>query len=468
MSTATAVATTALLVGADLVLDGASTISPLADLVLQLGFDAVLVTPDDLKTPRPGVALCIVDLRGNGEALRAIRLVRGQHPTAVIVGLADAARPSFATDAIRAGAFDVLARPAARRDLETILVNAREQAGLTTAAHASVPDATTGPYGLICASPAMTQVAEIVKHAASGRCGILICGERGTGRETIARAIHSHGPDPSAPFIVVNCAEPTPIELELFGTPSASTRGGDQRGLDRMGADSRLLEASGGILFLEHITEMPSRTQARLMRVLRDREVFIDDSDQPVALDVRPIASVDMAIEAAVEDGRIRAELFERLSLIRIDVPPLRMRKEDIPALASHLLKSLCRENGRPIKTITRSALTLLSALPWRGNGTELRGLLERLILLVPNGLIRLEDVLAHTQLDAGIGPTGADATLRQARARFERDYIGAVLQHHHGRVAEAARVLGIQRTNLYRKMRRLHLMGSRVQGRHS
>ncbi len=209
MSTITAVATTALLVGPD----ATSTASPLAELVLQLGFEAVFVTPDDLKTLRPGVALCIVDLRGNGEALRAIRLVRGQHPAAVIVGLADTARPSFATDAIRAGAFDVLARPAARRDLETILVNAREQAGLTLASQASVPDATTGPYGLICASPAMTQVAEIVKHAASGRCGILICGERGTGRETIARSIHSHGSDPSSPFIVVNCAEPTPIDL---------------------------------------------------------------------------------------------------------------------------------------------------------------------------------------------------------------------------------------------------------------
>ena len=115
--------------------------------------------------------------------------------------------------------------------------------------------------------------------------------------------------------------------------------------------------------------------------------------------------------------------------------------------------------NGKPIKTLTRPALTLLSALPWRGNAPELRSLLERLILLVPQGLIRLEDVLAHTQLEGSISPSGFDATLRQARARFERDYIAAVLQHQHGRIAEAARVLGIQRTNLYRKMRRLNLM---------
>jgi DNA-binding NtrC family response regulator len=115
-----------------------------------------------------------------------------------------------------------------------------------------------------------------------------------------------------------------------------------------------------------------------------------------------------------------------------------------------------------PLKTLTRPALTLLSALPWRGNAPELRSLLERLILLVPQGLIRLEDVLAHTQLDGAPGPVRPDATLRQARARFESEYIAAVLQHHHGRIADAAQVLGVQRTNLYRKMRRLNLMRPR------
>jgi two-component system nitrogen regulation response regulator NtrX len=135
------------------------------------------------------------------------------------------------------------------------------------------------------------------------------------------------------------------------------------------------------------------------------------------------------------------------------------MRREDIPVLATHFLKDICRANKTPIKTLTRSALTLLAALPWRGNAPELRALLERLVQLVPQGLIRLEDVLAQTQLEGSLSPSGHDATLRQARARFERDYIAAVLQHRHGRIAEAAKVLGIQRTNLYRKMRRLNLM---------
>ena len=155
----------------------------------------------------------------------------------------------------------------------------------------------------------------------------------------------------------------------------------------------------------------------------------------------------------------MRPDLYERLSLIRVDVPALRQRREDVPVLATHFLKELCKASGKPVKTLTRPALTLLAALPWRGNALELRTLLERLILLVPGGLIRLEDVLAHTQLEGNVSPTGLDATLRQARAKFERDYIAAVLQHHRGRIADAAKVLGIQRTNLYRKMRRLNLM---------
>ncbi len=451
-SVMTTTAPTALLIGA--------TDEPqvLAGLMHALGFEPVFGAADD----RHGtVALGIVDLK-EPRALRTIRLLRSNHPAAVVVGLADPDRPTAASDAIRAGAFDVLSPPLMRRDLETILGNAREQAALASGPPLAVA---VGRSDLIAASSAMIKVQDIVRRAAVARCGILICGERGTGRESIARAIHAHGVDRDAAFVRIDGASPS-VELDLFGTPASVASQPDRRGIERLSPICGLLDASGGILFLEHVTEMPPRVQARLMRVLRDRAVVIGDSEEPVTLDVRPIASVDTTIDIAVEEGRVGADLFERLSLIRIDVPPLRMRREDIPALASHLLKDICDAHSRPLKTLTRSAMTVLSALPWRGNATELRALLERLMLLVPAGLIRLEDVLAHTQLDASVGPIGADATLRKARARFERDYIATVLQHHHGRVAEAARVLGIQRTNLYRKMRRLNLLSGPVQRR--
>jgi len=419
---------------------------------------------EHVQTVREPVALCVVDLRQNGEAIRAARAVRTTYPQAIIIGVADPERPTLSADAIRAGVFDVLPRPASARDLEALLANAREQAAL---ASAQLPqptrDGEAASYGIAGSSPAMRLVMDLVQRAAPGRCGILIVGERGTGREMIARAIHSHDASESAPFVRVDCAGPTPedIELQLFGV--LAKRGGpvppERRSLERIGDHCSLLDADGGILFLENAMELPARTQARLVRMLRDREVFVGDEVEPRALDLRPIASVDGSVEAALEEGRLRPDLYERLSLIRVDVPALRQRREDIPLLATHFVKELCKANGKPIKTLTRPALTLLAALPWRGNAPELRSLLERLILLVPQGLIRLEDVLAHTQLEGSISPSGFEATLRQARARFERDYIAAVLQHQHGRIAETARVLGIQRTNLYRKMRRLNLV---------
>ena len=448
---------------AALLVAGRSEQHDLESLLRGMGYLPVRLDSADLvPSAQESVALCVIDLRQNGEALRTARAVRAQHPQAVIIGVADPERPTASADAIRAGVFDVLPRPATARDLEALIANAREQASL-----ASMPQRERGldtaSYGIAGTSPAMRLVMDLVQRAASGRCGILICGERGTGREMIARAIHSHDPNQVAPCVKVDCSAPTPeeIELQLFGVLNKRGRAvpPERRSLERIGQHSRLRDSDGGILFLENVMDLPARAQARLVRVLRDREVFVGDQAEPVALDIRAIASVDGSVEAALEEGRLRPDLYERLSLIRVDVPALRQRREDIPVLATHFLKELCKVNGKPIKTLTRPALTLLSALPWRGNAPELRSLLERLILLVPQGLIRLEDVLAHTQLEGSISPSGFDATLRQARARFERDYIAAVLQHQHGRIAEAARVLGIQRTNLYRKMRRLNLM---------
>jgi len=446
-----------------LLVAGRSDHAELEALLRGLGYQPVLVKgADQVAAVRDPVSLCLIDLRQNGEALRSARAVRTQYPGSVVIGVADPGRPSAAADAIRAGVFDVLPRPPSARDLEALLANAREQASL---ANTQPPLVSTEPmsYGVVGSSPAMRLVMDLVQRAAPGRCGMLICGERGTGREMIARAIHLHGTNRNAPFVKVDCSGPTPEDIEqlLFGvlTKRAGAAGAERRSLEHISRNSRVADAASGILYLENVTELPARVQGRLVRVLRDREAFVDESRDPVPLDIRPIAAADASITSALEEGRLRHDLHERLSLIRVEVPALRQRREDIPLLASYFLKELCKASGKPVKTLTRPALTLLAALPWRGNALELRALLERLILLAPGGLIRLEDVLAHTQLEGSVSPTGLDATLRQARAKFERDYIAAVLQQHRGRIADAARVLGIQRTNLYRKMRRLNLM---------
>ena len=210
-----------------------------AGLLRGLGFHAVHVdSADGINALSEPVSLCLIDLRENGEALRIARAVRAQQPNAVVIGIADPARPSAAADAIRAGVFDVLPRPPSARDLEALhCQRARTGRAGRRRSRRSARDA--APYGIVGTSPAMRTVMDLVQRAAAGRCGILICGERGTGREMIARAIHAHGANRNAPFVKVDCAGPTPedIELQLFGVINKRSGSGapERRSLERLG-----------------------------------------------------------------------------------------------------------------------------------------------------------------------------------------------------------------------------------------
>jgi DNA-binding NtrC family response regulator len=405
--------------------------------------------------------LCLLDCTKGGEALRIARSIRTERPQAVLVGIIDSNRPESSLEAFRAGVFDVLPSPIVPWDLSAVISNAQDLVGLSTEQDAQ-DRVQVAPYGVFGSSPAMRKIIDVLPRVSPSRCPILLYGERGTGREMLARTIHGHGRRPEAPFVVVDCANSTPqdLEHELFGIVSQRRTDGyeERRTMERISRGSRLVEASGGTLFLQNLPEMPTRVQGKLHRVLRDREAVLSDRSR-IELDIRPIAAVDPGFEAAVEEGRLRRDFYERLSLIRIELPPLRQRREDIPFLANHFLKEVCRSGNVPIKTLTRPALTLLAALPWRGNAPELRALLERLVLLTPHGSIRLEDVLAQVRLDGTEIGTSGGTTLREARLRFERDYIAAVVRQHHGRMGDAAQALGIQRTNLYRKLRQLSVV---------
>jgi DNA-binding NtrC family response regulator len=398
----------------------------------------------------------LVDLTRGAGALQTTRELKSQRPSTLIFAIVDSRRPDLTIEAVLAGIADLFARPLAGRRVANAIdrelgYEARVQMGRAADLHTQ---------NLYAHSPSMREVTAAIARAADGRGGVLVRGEDGSGRRLVARTIHADGPRAPAAFVTVDCAayEAEDLERELFGKTSSGAAASQSP--EPITAESLLHAAQGGAMYLQNIADAPTRVQARLARVLRDREALLTDTSQTIALDVRLMAGVDPAIDQVVQEGRLREDLHRRLSGTRVELPPLRQRREDIPALANYFVRDICAELRVPPKALSRPALALIAALPWRGNAVELRTVLASVVTGLAGGRgIGLEDVLAHVRLDGGPATaTGGGGTLRQARARFEREYIAAVLEQHHGRITDAARALGIQRTNLYRKMRVLRV----------
>lgn len=412
-------------------------------------------------------ALCLIDLAAERSPLAAIRAIRAQHAHTPVAGLFDVGNPLRAAEALHAGAIDLLPWPFDEREANTLLANARDLAPIDTSG-------SDGPLGgvdvLVAQSPSMRRVTELVRQAARGRAGVCISGEPGTGRTRVARIIHRLANEQgNRPFVTEDCAGDTPQELErrLFGSTAGSQNGAPKAGTEQISRVGTLYLARGGTLLLRNLVEAPARVQTRLARVLRDREALLVNGKRAVIeLDIQPIATLDTGVDGAVADGRLRADLYKQLAQVRIDMPALRRRREDIPLLAVYMLKQMCHARGVPSKSFSRSVMQVLTALPWAGNVAELNALLETLAASVDRPVIHLEDLLEHARLDRGAEPVDVGATLRDAKARFERECISAVLARHHGRVPEAAKALGIQRTNLYRKIRQLNVARSLLSAR--
>lgn len=411
--------------------------------------------------------VCLVDLAADRSPLAAIRAIRAQHANTPVAGLFDAANPLRAAEALHAGAIDLLPWPFDEREASTLIANARDLIAVAECGGSVRP--ATGDT-LVAQSPAMRRITELIKQAAGGRAGVCISGEPGSGRTLVARVIHGLGNHAGTrPFVTEDCAGDTPHELErrLFGLSVSGANGPGKAAPEPVGRGGALYLARGGTLLLRNLAEAPARLQARLARVFRDREAALAGSKRgSIELDIQPVATLDSGVDGAVADGRLRLDLFRQVAQVRIDMPALRRRREDIPLLAVQMLQQSCRALGVSDKSLSRAVIQVLTALPWSGNATELRALIDTLVQAADGPVIRLEDLLEHARLDGGADPVDAGATLRDAKARFERDCISAVLARHHGRVPEAARALGIQRTNLYRKIRQLNVARSLLSAR--
>jgi DNA-binding NtrC family response regulator len=303
------------------------------------------------------------------------------------------------------------------------------------------------------------RVHDLLRRAAALDTPVLIVGDRGTDAGSVARELHARSRPPSAPWVVVACAagDTAVLDRALFGPQPAHA----STDLESVATDSRIAAARGGTLFLQDVPELPAAIQARLARVVRDGEVRLDGDAVPTT--VRFVCSASRGIDADVREHRLRADLFRRLAALRIELPALGERPEDIPVIAARLLEEACAAAGSPPRSFTQAALAVLAVLPWPGNLADLRAVVDQLVATTGEATIQVEQVLPLVQIGRTPAASQPAVSLREARLRFERDYISAVLRRHGWRMAEAAQTLGIQRPNLYRKARALGIPVTRV-----
>lgn len=309
----------------------------------------------------------------------------------------------------------------------------------------------TDAVELVGTSDVIARVQEFVRRAATLDGSVLITAEPGIQSASIAFELYAAGRFAGGPFVAVECGayEAAHLDRVLFGTGAEPS--GD---LECVAGDSRIAAARGGVLFLENVADLPAAAQTRLARIARDGEMRVDGA--ACDLSCRFVASATPGLDGDVEARRFRSDLYRRLSSIRIDLPPLRERPDDVPALAQRLLDDVCRDRAMARRVLTQSALALVSALTWPGNLAELRHAIVRVVEATREEVVQVEHLLPVLSLQRTAAPTAWTGTLREARLRFEREYIASVLQRHGWRMASAAQSLGIQRPNLYRKARQL------------
>jgi two-component system, NtrC family, nitrogen regulation response regulator NtrX len=291
--------------------------------------------------------------------------------------------------------------------------------------------------------------------ATNGR--VLIYGESGTGKELVAHALHALSPRASKPFVEVNCAAISEglIESELFGHMKGSFTLAYER------KTGKFQKADGGTIFLDEVGDMSLRTQSKVLRVLEDQRFEPVGAQESIQVDVRVVAATNKDLEVEIERGNFREDLFYRLNVIPFHVPPLRERKEDIPALAAYFLEEFARAYGRKPKELTPQALEALEAHHWPGNVRELRNLIERIVILNQQSRIDARHIpLQLARKSAADRPAERYGSLQEVREAAEREYIQKKLEEANGNVSRAAELLGLERSNLYRKMRALGIAG--------
>jgi len=449
-----------------LVVDADATVrSACAEIAASLGY-AVESTGDlsQARTLLRGRAadILLVNLpAGSGQGLELVSEVKLLYPQTAVIVMTSSGSVNAAVEAMRCGATDYLTKPFAMDELSTVLD--RAAASLTTdAATRQLRERLRLSQGLgamIGRSAEMEKLYRILSKVAQSTHPVLVLGESGTGKELVARTIHAYGPNAQKPFLPVDCGSlvPTLIESELFGYVKGAFTGANRA------KDGLLVSAEGGTVFLDEIGELSLDLQAKLLRALQEKEVRPVGATHRVPIRARIVAATNRNLVEMVEKGSFRKDLFYRLNVVNLRLPPLRDRREDIPLLAAHFLDRLSREHGVKF-TLSDEALRTMMRHDWPGNVRELENAVERACALSSGPILHLGDLPTQLQqqglearrsaAQAAETEAGGEAPAVKTLADLEREAILSAIRTLHGDKLQAARLLGIGKTTLYRKLK--------------
>lgn len=428
----------------------------LRELLMGAGFD--VFTADSAESAleifaTASIALTLTDIKMSGnDGLALLDQIKAIDSEAVVIVMTAYSSVDTAVAALRKGAYDYVTKPFVNEDLIQTVRNAEAHRRLFQENRLLRRELSRhGTYSeIIGRSRALENVFEIVNRVAATSANVLIQGESGTGKELIARSLHLNSGRAARPFLAVNCGALTEslLESELFGHTKGSFTGAvsEKKSLFR--------SVEGGTLFLDEIGEMSPALQVKLLRALQEHQVMPVGSSIPIAFDARIIAATNRDLETEVSEGRFREDLFYRLNVIEIDVPPLRERTEDIPLLAKHFVSVSARNQNSPEKTITADAMAALRAYSWPGNVRELEHAIERAVIMSGDE-IDLASLPPKVQKNTAHDPhVGKWPTLDV----IEKRYVLDVLRENGDDKAAAARILGIDLSTLYRKLKRYEI----------
>ncbi len=385
------------------------------------------------------------------ELLSKIRHVNFHLPIIMVSGQSTI---STAVEAIKKGAFDFIEKPVDPEKLQITLNNALKQHVLELERFRLIEEL-KNQFQIIGISQALDNILSKINKIAMTDAKVLITGETGTGKELVARAIHLRSPRSTGPFVKINCAAiPSDLlESELFGHKKGAFTGANQ---DQIG---KFQAADGGTLFLDEIGDMDLRLQAKLLHVLQDNTFNMLGSSVDKQVDIRIIAATNKDLKQLIKEGKFRMDLYHRLNVVNIHIPPLRNRPEDIEVLTRHFINEFSETYNKPIRDISTAALQVLKQKSWPGNVRELKNFIEKTIIFANGPIIEPHDLPDSKQKTEASSPVFPEITLKEALEAYERKLILQALKQTGGRISETAKLLGITRSALFKKKKKLGIL---------